>query len=124
MGSRVHFPYTDDDGLSVAFCAGLSLGAPPQGGQPGVVEDEARSSSLLSGANVATPHRPMIDVATDAVNHTRLKHFTDRITKRRQPPLLELPEDSLAYDRYTPHAVPTQSKQIVAQSISRIPASK
>jgi hypothetical protein len=48
----------------------------------------------------------------DGVNHTpstqmtlvdrRLKRFTERITKRRQPPLLEPPRDDTAIGEWAP----------------------
>ena len=83
----------------------------------------------------ALPDPMLVTTATDTVNRTsspqmisadrRLKSFTERITKVRQPPLLELPRDDTAHNGRTPPAwLPKKSKQIVAQSISHIPASK
>jgi hypothetical protein len=68
---------------------------------------------------------------TDDVNRTpsptstggRLKRFTRRITKPRQPSLLEL-LDVTADGRRTPPVLPKRSRQIVVQSISHVPASK
>ena len=54
----------------------------------------------------------------------RLKRFTERVTKARQPPLLELPRVDTAHAGRTPPALPRRSRRIAAQSISHIPASK
>jgi hypothetical protein len=66
----------------------------------------------------------IIEASMDAVNRTpspqvtsaerRLKRLTKRIKKRRQSPLLELPDDDTTYDRYAPPAFPTRSKRIAA----------
>jgi len=54
----------------------------------------------------------------------RLKSFTERITKAKQPPLLELPEDDTTNYGRALFTLPKRSKQIAAQSLSHIPASK
>jgi hypothetical protein len=41
-----------------------------------------------------------------------------------QQPLLELPIEDTAYDRYAPPSFPTRSKRIAAQSMAHIPAFK
>ena len=83
----------------------------------------------------ALPDPMLVTTATDTVNRTsspqmtsadrRLKCFTERIRKVRQSPLLELPRDDTSHNGRTPPAwLRKRSKQIVAQSISHIPASK
>jgi hypothetical protein len=72
--------------------------------------------------------------AADANNHTpspqttsadrHLKSFTERITKARQPPLLELPGDDTTNDGRALFVHPKRSKRIAAHSLSHIPASK
>jgi hypothetical protein len=41
----------------------------------------------------------------------RLKRFTERITKMRQPPILELPIDDV-HGGHAPPMIPTRSKRI------------
>ena len=83
----------------------------------------------------ALPDPVLVGAATDTINRTsspqmtsadrRLKCFTERITKVRQPPLLELSRDDTAHNGRTPPAwLPKRSKQIVARTISHISASK
>ena len=77
---------------------------------------------------------PMIVAATDDVNCTpspqttsvgrRLKRFTERITKRRPPPFLELSGDDTAIGRRAWPSLPNQSRRLTAQSIAHIPAAK
>jgi len=77
---------------------------------------------------------PMIVAATDDVNCTpspqttsvgrRLKRFTERITKRRPPPFLELSGDDTAIGRRAWPSLPNQSRRLAAQSIAHIPAAK
>ena len=72
--------------------------------------------------------------ATDAVNYTtspqtttadrRLKSFTERVTKMRQLPLLELPRVDTTHGGRAPPMLPKKSKRIAAQSLSHIPTSK
>jgi hypothetical protein len=54
----------------------------------------------------------------------RLKRFTERITKARQLPLLELPGVVITHAGRTPPVRPKRSRWIVVQSISYISASK
>jgi hypothetical protein len=62
----------------------------------------------------------MIVAVMDAINSSpqttsadkRLKRFTDQITKRRRPSLLELLEDDTAHDGHAPPVLPTRSKRI------------
>ena len=105
---------------------------PPRRGQPDIVDAEACPDPALVGA--ATSGDTTVVATMDAVNRTpspqttfaskRLKRFTERITKVRQPPLLELPEDNTTNDGRALFALPKRSKQITAQSLSHIPASK
>ena len=82
------------------------------GGRPDIMDVEARRDPALVGA--ATPGETVV-AATVAVNCTpspettsadrRLKRFTERVTKSRHPPLLEL-LDSTAHRGRTPPAIP------------------
>ena len=120
---------TDTPPLSSVL--GPPQATPPRGGQPDVVDVEAHPDPVILGdamieaamAGATNLGDTTIEAATDVVNCTsspqmtlakrRLKHFTERIRKRRQPPLLELPRDDTAYGRYAPPTLPTRSKQIV-----------
>ena len=72
--------------------------------------------------------------ATDTVDRTPspqmtsadrcLKRFTERITKRKQLSLLELPGYDTAHNGCAPPTFPTRSKRIAVQSIAHILASK
>ena len=96
------------------------------------MDAEACSDPALVGA--ATPGDMTVVATTDAVNRTpsphtsstdrRLKRFIERVTKARQPSLLELPGVDTVHGGCAPLALPKRSKQIAAQSMSHIPASK
>jgi hypothetical protein len=91
------------------------------------MDAEACPDPALVGA-AASGDATVVD-ATDAINHTtspqtRLEHFTERITKAKQPPLLELPGDDTTHGGRAPPMLPKRSKRITAQSLSHIPASK
>jgi hypothetical protein len=59
---------------------------------------------------------------TSAERH--LKRFTERVTKTRQPPLLELPGDEAAIGGRAPLSLPMQSRRIAAQTTAHIPTAK
>jgi hypothetical protein len=94
-------------------------------GQPGIMDVLVRA---------ATSEGATIVAATDVVNNTpspqtdsadcRLKSFIERLTKARQPPLLELPGDDSSTDRRPPPTLPKRSRRIAAQSLSHIPVAK
>jgi len=96
------------------------------------MDAEARPDLALVGA--ATQGDLTDGAAIDVVNRTlspqmtfanrSLKRFTERVTKARQPPLLELPGGDTTNAGRTPPTLPKKSRQIAAQSISHIPASK
>ena len=83
------------------------------------MDAEACSDPALVGA--ATPGDMTVVATMNVVNSTtspqtsstdrRLKRFIERVTKARQPPLLELP-DSSAHGVRTPPAIPKRSKRI------------
>jgi hypothetical protein len=87
-----------------------------------------------SRRGVATPPERTIVVATNDVNRTpspqtssadrHLKRFTERVTKARQLPLLELPEDVAALGRCAPSSLPKRSRRIAAQAVAHIPTAK
>jgi hypothetical protein len=89
------------------------------------------SDAVTLGADASTPPRRTVAAATDDVNRTpspqttsadrRLKCFTERVTKARQPPLLDLPRDEATCP--TP-SLPKRSRQIVAQATAHIPTAK
>jgi hypothetical protein len=91
-----------------------------------------RPDLALVGA--ATPRDATLVAASDAASRTpppqttsanrRLKHFTERVTKARQTPLLELPGVDTAHAGRTPPALPKRSRRIAAHSISHIPTPK
>jgi hypothetical protein len=143
--------FPSDDGLtSIVACAGAATSHATMGEKPGVVDAEVHSSH--QGGDATTPPWPMspalastnvgattlgdttIGATTDGVNHTpspqttsadrRLKRFTERITKMRHPPLLELPGDDTTIGGRAPPSLPKQSRRIAAQSIAHIPTSK
>ena len=68
----------------------------------------------------ATPGDATVVAITDAVNRTpspqmtsadiRLRRFTERVTKARQPPLLELSGVDTAHDGRAPPVLPKRSK--------------
>jgi hypothetical protein len=53
-----------------------------------------------------------------------VKHFIERITKRRQLPLLKLPRDDMALGGCAPPSLPKRSRWIAGQGIAHIPAAK
>jgi len=61
-------------------------------------------------------------------NNTISKHtknfITYRVTKARQPPLLELPGDETALGRRAPPLLPKQSRRIATQATAYIPTAK
>jgi hypothetical protein len=86
---------------------------PPRERQADAVDAEAcpeRSDAITLGADVATPPEWTIVATTDDVNCTpspqtssadrRLKRFTERVTRARQPPLLELPDSGTGHSSY------------------------
>jgi hypothetical protein len=50
--------------------------------------------------------------------------FTERVTKARQPPLLELPGDEAVLGERAPPSLPKRSKQIAAHTIAHILTAK
>jgi hypothetical protein len=56
--------------------------------------------------------------------HKRLKRFTERVTKARQPPLLGLPDDKAALGGHATPSLPKRSKRIVAQATTHILTAK
>ena len=115
------------------------LVTPPRERQADIVDVEAcleRSDAITLGMDAATPPRWTIVAAMDDVNHTpspqmtladrRLNRFTKRVTKARQPPLLELPGDEVALGGCAPPSLslPKRSRRIAAQAIAHIPTAK
>jgi hypothetical protein len=124
-------------GACVTALVDISQEGPPQvglspGGQLGVVHAEACLDPALVGA--ATSGGVTVVAATDIVNNTpspqtdsadsRLKSFIERVTKARQPLLLELPGDDSTPDQRPLPALPKWSRRIAAQSLSHIPVPK
>lgn len=121
---------------TAAQVAQRKMGRPPllpmQGQAPATLPRGGQTSDIPLGTDVSTPPWPMspamtnaeettlggaaIMVAMDDVNHTpsphttsadrHIKRFTKRITKRRQPPLLELPRDDTALGERAPPLLP------------------
>jgi hypothetical protein len=54
----------------------------------------------------------------------RLKRFTERVTKARQPPLLELLGDEATLGGRAPPSLPKRSRWIAAQATAHIPTAK
>jgi hypothetical protein len=101
---------------------GQPLVMPPRERQADIVDAKAcpeRSDAITLGADAATPPRWTIVAATDDVNRTpspqttsadrRLRRFTERVTKARQPPLLELPGDDMALGGRAPLSIPSKA---------------
>jgi hypothetical protein len=64
-------------------------------------------------------HQPQTTLA-----ERRLKRFTERVTKPRQPPLLELPGDVAALSGCAPPSLPKRSRWIATQATAHIPTAK
>jgi hypothetical protein len=84
-----------------------------------VILGDAMIKAVMAG--VTNLGDTMIEATTDVVNRTLspqttlaercLKGFTERIIKRRQPPLLELPGNDTAYGRYAPPTLPYEASR-------------
>ena len=102
-------------GMQPGIVAKACLSSPPRGGKHDVVDAEARTQSPSAtppGADVATPPHSADSAAK------RLKRFTDRILHKAPSSLLPQPTVEAQ------PKLPTCSRRIAAQVLSRVPASK